>query len=84
MRKPLDDVLIRSTADPCADVDLPDDVAIQVYLIDRLLATGDYDWARDTLEGIRTTLCRTKMLTLRQQEAVTHIIVGRLKHDRVD
>jgi hypothetical protein len=56
----------------------PDDL---LALIDQHLATGDYDWARDTLEGIRSTVEDTNRVTLRQQEAVEHIIHGRLKHD---
>lgn len=50
-------------------------------LIDDHLATGQYDWARDTLEGIHETVERTGMATMRQQQAVEHIILGRLKHD---
>lgn len=56
----------------------PDDL---VDLIDRHLATRDYDWARDTLEGIRATVLDTQRVTLKQQQAVERIIVGRLKHD---
>jgi hypothetical protein len=50
-------------------------------LINRLLASKDYDWARDTLEGIANTLASTGNLTPRQKAAVEHIMVGRLKHD---
>jgi hypothetical protein len=50
-------------------------------LIDDHLATGQYEWARETLEGIHTTVEETNRVTRRQQEAVEHIIVGRLKHD---
>lgn len=49
--------------------------------ISSLLATKDYEWARDTLEGIRDTVERKGWATLRQEEAVTHVITGRLKHD---
>ena len=49
--------------------------------IDELLDTGAYDWARETLEGIRDTIERTGRCSIRQEEAVTHIIIGRLKHD---
>lgn len=52
-----------------------------VDVINRLLASGDYEWARLTLEGIQETLYRTGSRTRRQQSAVEHIIVGRLKHD---
>lgn len=51
--------------------------------IESLLATKDYEWARDTLEGIASTVHTSQHVTTRQQEAVEHIIVGRLKHDRV-
>ncbi len=50
-------------------------------LIEDHLRTGNYNWARDTLEGIAATVEETNRVTLRQQEAVEHIIVGRLKHD---
>jgi len=49
--------------------------------IAELLATGQYEWARRTLEGIYATVEATSMVTLKQYEAVEHIIVGRLKHD---
>ena len=49
--------------------------------IDELLATKHYDWARRTLLGIRATISISGRVTLRQQEAVEHIIIGRLKHD---
>lgn len=58
-----------------------DRAARLVALIEDHLATGKYDWARDTLEGIHDTVQRLGVATLRQQEAVEHIIVGRLKHD---
>lgn len=50
-------------------------------LINRLLASKDYDWARDTLEGIHNTMMATGICTPRQKAAVEHIMVGRLKHD---
>jgi hypothetical protein len=50
-------------------------------LINRLLGTRDYEWARDTLTGIASTIHATGRLTMRQKEAVEHIMVGRLKHD---
>ena len=49
--------------------------------ITELLATKKYEWARGILEGIRDTIERTGTVSLRQQEAVEHIMVGRLKHD---
>jgi hypothetical protein len=50
-------------------------------LINRLLATHKYEWARETLVGIATTISLTDRVTLRQKSAVDHIMVGRLKHD---
>jgi hypothetical protein len=50
-------------------------------LIEDHLATGRYEWARPTLEGIAATVTDTGVATLRQQEAVEHIILGRVKHD---
>jgi hypothetical protein len=49
-------------------------------LIDSHLATGKYEWARPTLEGIAATVTDTGVVTIRQQEAVEHIILGRIKH----
>jgi len=49
--------------------------------IEALLVSGNYEWARETLEGISRTVRETGRASLRQEEAVTHIIVGRLKHD---
>jgi hypothetical protein len=57
------------------------DVPQQLALIQSLLATKQYEWCRDTLEGIANTITRTQRVTLKQQEAVEHLIVGRLKHD---
>ena len=50
--------------------------------IERLLATPNYEWARETLEGIYRTVEHAGRASIAQEEAVTHIIVGRLKHDR--
>lgn len=50
-------------------------------LIARLLATSHYDWARETLEGIAATIARSGKITMRQKQAIDHIMVGRLKHD---
>jgi len=58
--------------------DRPD---VMIARITELLATRRYDWARSTLEGIRSTIQRSGLVTLRQQEAVEHIMIGRLKHD---
>ena len=49
--------------------------------IEELLATRKYEWARETLAGIYATIETTGRVTLRQQEAVEHIMIGRLKHD---
>ena len=52
-----------------------------IGLINNLLGTGSYEWCRPTLEGISETIARTGTVTLRQREAIDHIIAGRLKHD---
>jgi hypothetical protein len=57
------------------------DAEYYLDLINRLLATKDYDWASDTLSGIATTIHATGRLTLRQKQAVDRIMAGRLKHD---
>lgn len=57
------------------------DAAYYLDVIDQLLATKTYEWARPTLEGIAETIVTTGNLTLRQKEAIEHIILGRLKHD---
>jgi len=49
--------------------------------IENLLASGHYDWARETLEGIHAHIARTGACSIAMEEAVTHIIIGRLKHD---
>jgi hypothetical protein len=59
-------------------MDTPENV---IGRITELLATRHYEWARSTLEGIRDTIEQTQRVTLRQQEAVEHIMIGRLKHD---
>ena len=50
-------------------------------LINRLLLTKDYDWAADTLSGIAATVHATGRLSMKQKQAIDHIMVGRLKHD---
>ncbi|MDO8795389.1 MAG: hypothetical protein Q7J25_12290 [Vicinamibacterales bacterium] len=60
---------------------MPDDAATMLDQIERLLATRRYEWARPTLEGLHRTITASGLVTLRQQEAVEHIILGRLKHD---
>ncbi len=60
---------------------MPDDPDYYRDLIDRLLATKDYDWCRETLEGIAETIERSERVTPRQKAAIDHIMVGRLKHD---
>ena len=52
-----------------------------VARIEELLATKRYEWARPTLEGIQATVLATNRVTLKQYEAIEHIMVGRLKHD---
>lgn len=41
--------------------------------IDDLLATGQYDWAFDSLAGIRETVEKTRRVTEGQQRAVKNI-----------
>lgn len=50
-------------------------------LIDRLLATGNYDWARDTLEGIQRNVRLKRRITRDQKSAIDHVMTGRLRHD---
>ena len=52
-----------------------------VGVIHELLATKQYEWCRPTLEGIAENIASRGRITLRQKEAVDHIITGRLKHD---
>jgi hypothetical protein len=52
-----------------------------VDLIDRLLKSGNYDWARETLEGISRNVCFNNRITRAQKSAIDHVMVGRLKHD---
>jgi hypothetical protein len=52
-----------------------------LLLIRDLLATRKYEWCRETLEGISETIASTGRCSLRQQEAIEHIMLGRLKHD---
>lgn len=44
--------------------------------IDGLLDSGDYDWAEDTLTGIRGTVERNGYTTERQEQAVQNIEDG--------
>ena len=57
------------------------DAGYYVSVIHDLLMTKKYDWCRNTLEGIAETITRTGRVSLRQKEAIDHIITGRLKHD---
>jgi len=41
--------------------------------IQELLETGDYDWARDTLEGIAASVEKYRIVTEGQRLAVKHI-----------
>jgi hypothetical protein len=41
--------------------------------IDDLLATGRYDWAADTLAGIRETVEKTRRVSEGQKRAVANI-----------
>lgn len=44
-----------------------------VERIDGMLETGDFDWASETLEGIRSTVADREHRTERQAEAVDNI-----------
>ena len=57
------------------------DAAYYVHVIEELLTTKRYDWCRNTLKGIANNVTRTGFVTLRQKEAIDHIITERLKHD---
>jgi hypothetical protein len=57
------------------------DAAYYVALAQDLASRAEYAWARETLQGIATTIRQTERLTVKQQEAIEHIMVGRLKHD---
>jgi hypothetical protein len=60
---------------------MPDTPTVMLARIRELLGTGKYEWARETLTGIYANIESTNRVSLRQQEAVEHIIVGRLRHD---
>ena len=49
--------------------------------IDELLSSGDYDWASDTLEGIRATVEEYHRVTPGQLQAVEHIEAARHRQD---
>ena len=60
---------------------MPDDAVTFLRTVNDLLKGHTYDWARPTLEGIRLTVTLSGTVTPRQQQAVEHIITGRLTHD---
>lgn len=41
--------------------------------IDEMIDSGDFDWAMDTLEGIRGTVSEREHATERQAEAIENI-----------
>lgn len=49
--------------------------------IDELLASGDYDWAQDTLEGIRASVEDYKTVTPGQRRAIENIRAARQRQD---
>ncbi len=49
--------------------------------IDELAASGCYDWALDTLLGIRETVERTRLVTSGQRRAVENIQTARGRAD---
>jgi hypothetical protein len=57
----------------------PPDVEAQLARIDELLATGRYEWARETLEGIAGRLAVQGFVSFSQREAIRHIIAGSAK-----
>jgi hypothetical protein len=57
------------------------DAADYIDVIDQLLASKSYEWARPTLEGIRQTMAASGIATAKQRQAIDHVIIGRLKHD---
>lgn len=63
---------------------MTDDSETMLTRIEELVATGKYEWCRRTLRGIHRTIEESGVVTLRQQEAVEHIMLGRLRHDAVD
>lgn len=60
---------------------MDDEAKYYINLCGRLLATRDYEWARETLIGIATTIERSGQVTMKQKQAIDHVMVGRLKHD---
>lgn len=48
----------------------------QIRRIDRMLKSGDYDWAEDTLKGIRSTIKNTDEVTKGQVRAIGNIQRG--------
>lgn len=44
-----------------------------IGIIDDLLATGQYDWAFDSLAGIRETVEKTRRVSQGQRNAITRI-----------
>lgn len=55
----------------------PEDLADFLGLLNELLGGGHYDWARETLEGIRTTVHTTGRVTEGQRQAVARIAAAR-------
>ena len=48
-----------------------------VGAIEAMLVTGQYDWAFETLDGIRETVLKTKRVTEAQERAVGNIESGK-------
>lgn len=51
-----------------------------VERIDELLESGDYDWAENTLQGIRKGILRFKSVTPLQENAIDNIEAGGQRH----
>lgn len=74
---PLDDTPLSEDRFTPVDKDAPDERDQEWYQflgeIDDLLATGEYDWAYDSLSGIHETVEKTHRVTDGQKRAVTNI-----------
>lgn len=76
---PLDDTPI--AADPPQPSDARDAAWYRFSVdIEDMLATGQYRFAQDTLEGIQETVERTQRVTEGQRRAVANIEASREKH----
>lgn len=78
LRKLDDTPIVERQVEPLDSDDVRDQPWYQfVGTIDDLLASGEYDWAFDTLSGIRETVEHTHRVSEAQRRAVTNIEVAR-------